>query len=363
MPPLPLTTIFVMLLATQNQSAQDTLSSAQIVKRSSAAVVSIKVTLGDGEIAGSGFIVDSSGTIVTNLHVIEGAAAVTVTLANGDSFDQLKIRAFDERKDLAILQIPGFKLPVLSLGDSDDAEVGDPVVLIGSPFGLENTVSTGVVSGIRPFEGFRIIQTDAAANPGNSGGPLLNRHGAVIGVLSFKLRGTENLNFAVPINYVRGLLAVTDTLSLEEFRQRRSQMLGARNDSVTRATGTTHWRSLTTGLDLLVRYDGDYIYVESIVSERRKELGVFRLSELKKDGDTYRGVTRTQFPCTYWRRAGWLGHVQDRKLCKVESAITITGMGPRRIEGSAESWEDKDFDCDACSPTATRLVPFSWVSE
>jgi serine protease Do len=107
---------------------------------------------------------------VTNLHVIEGATSVAVKLASGDVHDQVRVRAFDQRKDLAVIQVSGFNLPRVEFGDSDAVQPGQPVVLIGSPLRvLEGSVSTGVVSGVRTLEdaGFRVIQTDAAANPGN----------------------------------------------------------------------------------------------------------------------------------------------------------------------------------------------------
>jgi trypsin-like peptidase len=197
-------------------------TTAEVAKSTIPAVVLIKATGPAGETSGSGFLVDAAGTIVTNLHVIQGGTALAVKLASGDVYDHVRIRAFDERKDLAVIQIPAFGLPTVPLGDSDAVQVGDPVMLIGNALGfLEGSVSTGIISGVRATEtGFRVIQTDAAANPGNSGGPLVDAAGRVIGVLSFKLRGTESLNFVVPINYARGLLATNESMTLAEFTQR-----------------------------------------------------------------------------------------------------------------------------------------------
>ena len=106
--------------------------------------------------------------IVTNLHVVQGLKTAAVKLANGDVYDQVNIKAFDERKDLAVIQIQGFSLPTLEMGNSDELQPGVPVTLVGNPMGLEGSVSTGVVSGIRNDGGFRVIQTDAAANPGTA---------------------------------------------------------------------------------------------------------------------------------------------------------------------------------------------------
>jgi len=128
--------------------------------------------------------------------------------------------ATDERRDLAVVQIAGFNLPVLELANSDAVTVGEPLVVVGSPKGLEGTVTAGILSSVRDSgAGFKVLQTDAAVNPGNSGGPLVNGKAQAIGVVSFKLRSAEGLNFAIPINYVRGLLnAVHIPITLEQMR-------------------------------------------------------------------------------------------------------------------------------------------------
>ena len=129
--------------------------------------------------------------------------------------------AVDERRDLAVVQIAGFDLPVLELGNSDVLTVGEPLVIVGSPRGLEGTVTAGILSSVRDSgDGFKVLQTDAAVNPGNSGGPLLNNKAEVIGVVSFQLRSAQGLNFAIPINYVRGLLDnFHGPISLEVMRR------------------------------------------------------------------------------------------------------------------------------------------------
>jgi S1-C subfamily serine protease len=131
----------------------------------------------------------------------------SVELANGKVFNSISVLATDERKDLAILKIAAVDLPSLDLGNSDVLAVGEPVVIVGSPRGLEGTVTAGILSSVRDSgDGFKILQTDAAVNPGNSGGPLVNNRGEAIGVVSFILRSSQGLNFAVPVNYVRRLL-------------------------------------------------------------------------------------------------------------------------------------------------------------
>jgi S1-C subfamily serine protease len=164
-----------------------------------------------GTATGSGFVIDESGDILTNAHVVEGATKVTADL--GDKTYDAKIIGRDTSSDVALLKVSADKkaLHPLSLGNSADLNVGDPVVAIGNPFGLDRTVTTGIVSALqRKIEapnGFTIenvIQTDAAINPGNSGGPLIDGRGRVVGINSQIATaggsGNIGIGFAVPIN-------------------------------------------------------------------------------------------------------------------------------------------------------------------
>jgi S1-C subfamily serine protease len=172
-----------------------------------------------GEATGSGFVIDKDGTIVTNAHVVAGATKVTVQFADKHVVDA-RILGRDESSDLAVLKVdakPG-ELSPLPLGSSRSVQVGDPTIAIGNPFGLERTLTTGVVSAtkrtIQAPNGFEIdgvIQTDAAINPGNSGGPLLDAAGRVIGINSqIETGGSGNGNvgigFAIPIDTAKKLL-------------------------------------------------------------------------------------------------------------------------------------------------------------
>src|SRR5213596_3192897 len=159
---------------------------------------------------GSGFVIDSSGLIVTNAHVVEGAEKVRVRLSDGRRFTGALVGR-DNRVDLALLKIDGAtNLTVLPLGDSNRLRVGELVLALGHPFGLEQTVSFGIVSRKgAPLEvavqGFDFIQTDAAINPGNSGGPLVNVAGEVIGVNSMAAKN-GSIGFAIPASLVQMLL-------------------------------------------------------------------------------------------------------------------------------------------------------------
>ena len=160
---------------------------------------------------GSGFIVDKEGYILTNNHVIEGAEDIKIKLYNGRTFDA-KVVGRDPKSDIALLKINprGESLPVAKLGDSDRLRVGDWVIAIGNPFGLEHTVTAGIVSakgrviGMGPFDDF--IQTDASINPGNSGGPLFNLQGEVVGINTAIVAGGQGIGFAIPINLAKNLL-------------------------------------------------------------------------------------------------------------------------------------------------------------
>ena len=199
---------------------QASLTTAQIAKRVAPSVVIIQGKTDSGDILGSGFIISKDGKVVTNLHVIRDLTSAKVQLANGELFDSLSVLATDERRDLAIIHITGFDLPALDLGNSNSVSVGEPVVILGSPLGLGGTVTAGILSSVRDSgDGFNVLQTDAAVNPGNSGGPLVNSKGQAVGVVSFKLRSSEGLNFAIPINYVSGLLSeLHQPMSLDQMR-------------------------------------------------------------------------------------------------------------------------------------------------
>jgi serine protease Do len=159
---------------------------------------------------GSGVIVDKEGYILTNNHVIEGADKVKIKLNDGREFTAT-VKGKDPRTDLAVLHIKAKDLPVATLGDSDKLEVGEWAIAIGSPFGLEHTVTVGVISakgrsglGTGTYEDF--IQTDASINPGNSGGPLINIDGEVVGINAMIIQPGTGIGFAIPINMAKQIL-------------------------------------------------------------------------------------------------------------------------------------------------------------
>src|SRR4249919_2591827 len=202
----------------------------EIYKRMGPGVVQITTTIGastssDGQFQqssqalGSGFVLDKEGHIVTNYHVIDGATSIEVRFSNDDTLKATLVGS-DPSTDVALLKVDANAdaLTPLALADSTQVEVGDPVVAIGNPFGLERTVTTGIVSAlqraVKAPNGYSIdhvIQTDAAINHGNSGGPLLNQLGAVIGINSQietggSGDGNVGIGFAVPSNTVKSVI-------------------------------------------------------------------------------------------------------------------------------------------------------------
>lgn len=165
---------------------------------------------------GSGFIVSPDGAVVTNHHVIEGATSGEIHLTDGASYSIEGVLGDSPEKDLALLKIKSTSqdFKPLTIGDSDRVEIGQQVVAIGSPLGLEATVSPGFISGVRELNGVKLIQMTTPISPGSSGGALIDLSGQVVGVpsqtLTFVRQNatvSQNLNFAIPSNYVRELLS------------------------------------------------------------------------------------------------------------------------------------------------------------
>jgi S1-C subfamily serine protease len=221
-------------LAPSNASRQSSgLTPHQIYERDAPGVVFVTSTIvrqtespfgffrGEGEqqgqASGSGIVIDGKGTILTNWHVVENAVKVTVSFENNQTVDA-QVLGKNPSNDLALLRVSaeGIKLHPIPLGDSSKAQVGDPVLAIGNPFGFARTLTTGVVSALQRqitapngFTISNVIQTDAPINPGNSGGPLLNAAGEAIGInsqIESGSGGSVGIGFAVPINTAKAQL-------------------------------------------------------------------------------------------------------------------------------------------------------------
>ncbi|MDP8938752.1 MAG: trypsin-like peptidase domain-containing protein [Actinomycetota bacterium] len=189
----------------------------QVYTRDGPGVVSVEVASGRGPGGGSGFVLDESGHIVTNQHVVEAADGVSVQFANGTR-KEAEVIGEDPSTDLAVIKVdaPEESLRPLTFGDSDALKVGEPVIAIGNPLNVGISVTTGIVSGVgRPIKApnnytiSEAVQTDAAINPGNSGGPLLDSRGTVVGVNSQIISDTgsfQGVGFAIPSNTVKSVV-------------------------------------------------------------------------------------------------------------------------------------------------------------
>jgi putative serine protease PepD len=202
-------------LTSSSPTQGQALSPAEVYRRSEDSIVYIRATTAQGQATGSGFVVSADGNIVTNAHVVDGATSVEVQVGDGER-RKARVVGVDASTDLALLDVDASGLRPLALGDSSRVQVGDPSYAIGNPYGLDRTLTTGVISALhREIDspnGYAIsdaLQTDAALNPGNSGGPLFDAAGAVIGVNS-QIESSSNSNagvgFAVPSNTVRRVI-------------------------------------------------------------------------------------------------------------------------------------------------------------
>ena len=178
------------------------------------AIVVIETDTGQG----SGVLLESDGVIATNLHVIEDASDISVRIYSNEVYEDVDVIDVDETKDLALLKVKGFDLPTAQLGNSNNVKSGQDVFAIGAPRGLEQTVSRGIISAVRVMDGgFKSIQTDAAISPGSSGGGLFSEASELIAILAAYRGDGQNLNFAIPINYVRGMLSQPVKYTEAEF--------------------------------------------------------------------------------------------------------------------------------------------------
>lgn len=210
------TILIVLLLAstvgtTAAQSLPPRKDIPTIAKAANGAVASIIMSDKEGKLVsqGSGFLVTNDGLVVTNYHVIAEGTSAIVKFPDGAFYLVDGVVASDKVRDLAVIRAHGSNFQTLALGNSDRIQVGEDVVAIGNPLSLESTVSNGIVSGIRTGEalGGKFLQITTPISPGSSGGPLFNMEGEVVGITTMKLEGGENLNFAIPINDVKALIA------------------------------------------------------------------------------------------------------------------------------------------------------------
>lgn len=262
---------------------------AEIAARSTPSVVSVRTE----QSLGTGFVVSQDGLIATNLHVIAGNSEITVTLSDHREFQVVEIWNGDRQRDLVIMRIQAKKLPVIPLGDSDGIHPGDSIVAIGHPLGLEDTVSNGLVSAVRKLDkGLTVLQISAPIAPGSSGGPIFNDHGEVIGVATAIMLGGQNINFGVPISYLKELLKRPAAVNLETFAaataERNSPSDARRNvpalsirilEGCTRSNIDLLTKALADAIDIGAalfddgNFAGSYHIYEGAASDLERKLG------------------------------------------------------------------------------------------
>jgi len=190
------------------------LTPADVAARAMPAVVTIRTGPG----LGTGFVVRPDGWIATNFHVIVSGPHLTVTMRDARELDVVEVLATSPEHDLALVRVDATGLPALTLGDSDAMRPGDPVVAIGNPLGLEDTVSNGLVSAVRMVhESSEVLQISAPIAQGSSGGPIFNDRGEVIGVATAFVHGGQNLNFGVPVRYLVPMLRNPSPMPVSAF--------------------------------------------------------------------------------------------------------------------------------------------------
>jgi S1-C subfamily serine protease len=337
---------FLLICAANTLAQQQQLTVSEVVRNSVGSVVLIVVNDEAGKplAEGSGFIASSDGKIVTNHHVIVGAHSAVVKLDNGAFFSVDGIIADDPSHDIAVLKVSGKNLPTLTLADSDGLSAGDHVVAIGSPLGLANSVSDGIVSGFREdSKGRSWIQTTAPVSHGNSGGPLLTMDAKVAGIVTWKATEGENLNFAVPSKLFVKLL--TDS-TVEPLGTKSKTEASAGQSS-----GEIVWTSMHSGKDYKIRMDGDYIYVMWVnLPPALQSTAAFQRAELRKYGDKWTGTTSAYVPISN-------GHTQ--KWCRLKSQIEVDKVSDTRIEG--RSLDQKVVNPKNCVPEKQEWADFVWI--
>jgi regulator of sirC expression with transglutaminase-like and TPR domain len=221
------------------ESAPATLTVEQLAEKVKPSVVVLTVLGRDGkrEGLGTGFVVSANGLIATNRHVIGDGRPIRVETADGKKYEVTEVHASDRQLDLAVVRIAAKGLPALELGNSTKLKDGQAVVALGNPQGLRHSVVAGVVSGRREIEGRPMIQLAIPIEPGNSGGPLVDMHGRVHGLLTIKSLVTANLGFAIPINALKPLLAKPNPVAMSAWLT-----IGALDTDEWEPLMGSHWR-------------------------------------------------------------------------------------------------------------------------
>jgi S1-C subfamily serine protease len=249
------------------------LTTSEVAARSIPATLMVIAIGADGDTLalGSGFLIRDDGVVVTNFHVLRGASSAIVVLASKERFTRVRVIEADSALDLAILKIPGAGLPTLS-ARTTVPPTGERVIAIGSPLGLANTVSDGIVSATRVIEGRELVQITAPISPGSSGGAVLDSRGNVFAVSTLYLKGGQSLNFAVPVRYALGMLKDSDRI--QSVAQIFAHLLpDEEGNSETTRAGASNRRSRSPRESLTGTYEIGQIWYDAKQRVQLKQFG------------------------------------------------------------------------------------------
>ena len=310
-----------------SNSPRTRMTAKDIVQRASPAIVRIEA---GAEKVGTGFIVDKAGIVATNLHVVAGESAIKVRLYDGTQYQVMQIAGLDPARDLALLRIkPARELPTLKLGDSDAMSAGDQIVAIGNPLGVfDYSVTSGLISQVRPVcapeavvarqckQELTVLQISAAISPGSSGGPLFNQFGEVVGVTTAIITAGQNINLAVPGNYLKPLVAAHASMSPDQFAKetKSEEPASSEGDDGVRITRRVprHELAVLDGckpddIEDVVRQIGDAIENGAPLYNEGKHEACFRIYEgtaVKYEHDAPCSGVRTAFGDGLLRASG-----------------------------------------------------------
>ena len=307
-----------------------------------------------GVVSGTGFIIEETGIVATNLRLVEGAERVVIKLQSGEAYDRAKVASFDKQRDLVLLQFPGFGLSTVKFAEREVA-IGQTVFAVGNSLGLEAIVSPGAVSSLRVLDdGTRVIDTDAVASPPLSGAPLFNAEGEVVGVVTYTSAGAEGFIFATPSRHVRALQNTEQLMSLDEFARELRKTNSPLFDGTDATTLTGTWHSLTSNTRKELRQDGEFLTGNY---SNDADYVNYHLA-LQEDGH-YRGHVKATLTVN---RHGDSWRTWETLVCTFETKITLRAVTHNRIEGRIHDYEAPERDeGSAQQDTCLGSRPLMWI--
>jgi hypothetical protein len=281
-----------------------------------------------------------------------------VKLRNGEEYDHFKVLGIDLKRDLAVIEIRANGLPTLALRDSDAVRVGDKVLVLGSPIGLEGTLTSGVVSSVRTIGDSSLIQTDAAVNPGSSGGPMLDAEGRVIGIVSSGIPGAaRNIGFAIPANALGNLAGnLRDSWTLAEMRD----LLKAGIDwvDISPKLFARSWQPQGGRGVVQLEFTDSQVTGNVLLPNDLTSIGFALEYVIEKHQIRWQGSLRQRRPCLSSTYPPAL-----EKVCNLRHEVELTLLTPYRIEGRQNTpADDAVFDCSRCRHVGgSSWKDFVWV--